>query len=65
MHEEVDVLIGKNFKIQAKCRKAIGQWMIPNENVDAQVIKGDRESPLIVMRYDDFIDMFKQKLKKL
>ena len=32
---------------------------------DAQVIKGDRESPLIVMRYDDFIDMFKQKLKKL
>tara|TARA_R100000005_G_C4977927_1_gene188683 strand:- start:340 stop:654 length:315 start_codon:yes stop_codon:yes gene_type:complete len=65
MHEEVDILIGKNFKVQAKCRKAIGQWMIPNENVNAQVIKGDRESPLVVMRYDDFIDLFKQKLKKL
>ena len=56
-HEEVDVLIGDDIKIQAKCRKAIGQWMIPNENVDAQVIKGDREEPLIVMKYDDWLEM--------
>jgi hypothetical protein len=58
-HEEVDILIGKDFKIQAKCRKAIGQWMIPNENVDAQVIKGDREDPLIVLKYDDWLEMLK------
>ena len=56
-HEEVDVLIGDDIKIQAKCRKAIGQWMIPNENVDAQVVKGDREEPLIVMKYDDWLEM--------
>jgi hypothetical protein len=56
-HEEVDILIGDDFKIQAKCRKSIGQWMIPNENVDAQVIKGDREEPLIVMKYDDWLEM--------
>ena len=56
-HEEVDILIGQNIKLQAKCRKAIGQWMIPNENVDAQVIKGDREEPLIVMKYDDWLEM--------
>ena len=56
-HEEVDILIGENIKIQAKCRKAIGQWMIPNENVDAQVVKGDREEPLIVMKYDDWLEM--------
>ena len=31
--------------------------MIPNENVDAQVIKGDREEPLIVMKYDDWLEM--------
>jgi len=62
-HEEVDVLIGKDFKIQAKCRKAIGQWMIPNENVDAQVIKGDREEPLIVMKYDDWLDMLDSAIK--
>ena len=56
-HEEVDILIGEDFKIQAKCRKSIGQWMIPNENVDAQVIKGDREEPLIVMKYDDWLEL--------
>ena len=56
-HEEVDILIGQNIKLQAKCRKAIGQWMIPNENVDAQVVKGDREEPLIVMKYDDWLEM--------
>ena len=43
MHEEVDVVIDKNFKVQAKCRKAMGQWMIPNNNVNAQLIKADRE----------------------
>ena len=62
-HEEVDILIGKDFKIQAKCRKAIGQWMIPNENVDAQVIKGDREDPLIVLKYDDWLEMLKYLIK--
>ena len=62
-HEEVDILIGKDFKVQAKCRKSIGQWMIPNENVDAQVIKGDREEPLIVMKYDDWLEMLKCAIK--
>ena len=56
-HEEVDVLIGDDIKIQAKCRRVMGQWMIPNENVDAQVIKADREDPLIVMKYDDWLEM--------
>ena len=56
-HEEVDVLIGDDIKLQAKCRRAMGQWMIPNKNVDAQVIKADREEPLIVMKYDDWLEM--------
>ena len=58
-HEEVDVLIGKSFKIQTKCRKKIATWMTPSENVDAQVIKADRENPLIVMRYDDWLELYK------
>ena len=37
--------------------------MIPNENVDAQVIKGDREEPLIVMKYDDWLEMLKCAIK--
>ena len=56
-HEEVDILIGDDIKIQAKCRRAMGQWMIPNKNVDAQVIKADREDPLLVMKYDDWLEM--------
>jgi len=56
-HEEVDILIGKNIKLQAKCRASMAQWMIPNENVNAQVIKADREEPLIVMKYDDWLAM--------
>ena len=37
--------------------------MIPNENVDAQVIKGDREDPLIVLKYDDWLEMLKYLIK--
>tara|TARA_R110000751_G_scaffold17863_7_gene54649 strand:- start:4035 stop:4376 length:342 start_codon:yes stop_codon:yes gene_type:complete len=62
-HEEVDILIGEDFKIQAKCRKSMGQWMIPNENVDAQVIKADREEPLIVMKYDDWLELLEYAIK--
>lgn len=57
LHEEVDILIGKNLKLQAKCRKRIGQWMLPNENVDAQVIKEDRGEPLVVMKYEDWCEL--------
>jgi hypothetical protein len=37
--------------------------MIPNENVDAQVVKGDREEPLIVMKYDDWLEMLSSAIK--
>tara|TARA_Y100001973_G_C5041956_1_gene253210 strand:+ start:360 stop:677 length:318 start_codon:yes stop_codon:yes gene_type:complete len=56
-HEEVDVLIDNNIKVQCKCRAKIAEWMIPNENVDIQVIKEDRGIPLAVMPYDDYLDL--------
>jgi len=55
MHEEVDVLIGKNFKIQAKCRKKLASFLIPTEHVDAVVCKQDRGEMLIIMRLDDVL----------
>ena len=58
-HEEVDIIIGDKLKVQAKCRKKIGEWMIPNENVDIQVIKGDRTTPLAVLPLDLFLVMYK------
>ena len=56
MHEEVDVLMGKDFKIQAKCRKKLASFLIPTEHVDAVVCKQDRGETLIIMRFDDWLE---------
>ena len=56
MHEEVDVLLGKNFKIQAKCRKKLASFLVPTEHVDAVVCKQDRGETLIIMRFSDWLD---------
>ena len=55
MHEEVDVLMGDDFKIQAKCRKKLASFLIPTEHVDAVVCKQDRGEMLIIMRLDDVL----------
>ena len=54
MHAEVDLLI-KDYKIQAKIRKSIASYLLPNENVDAQVIRQDRGEAYIVLRLDDWL----------
>ena len=56
MHEEVDVLIGDNFKVQAKCRKKIASFLIPTEHVDAVVCKQDRGETLIILRFEDWLE---------
>jgi Holliday junction resolvase len=56
MHEEVDVLMGEDFKIQAKCRKKLASFLIPTEHVDAVVCKQDRGETLIIMRFDDWLE---------
>ena len=48
-HEEVDVLMGKDFKIQAKVRKKIASFLEPTEHVDAVFCKRDR-GPIIVIQ---------------
>ena len=64
MHEEVDVLLNNEIKVQCKVRKNIAQWMLPNENVDIQVIKEDRGQPLAVLPFDDYLELIK-RLKDL
>ena len=54
MHAEVDLIIG-DYKIQAKIRKSIASYLLPNENVDAQVIRQDRGEAYIVLRLDDWL----------
>ena len=54
MHAEVDLII-KNYKIQAKIRKSIASYLLPNENVDAQVIRQNRGEAYIVLRLEDWL----------
>tara|TARA_R100000008_G_C3522593_1_gene134808 strand:+ start:19 stop:312 length:294 start_codon:yes stop_codon:yes gene_type:complete len=54
MHAEVDLII-ESYKIQAKIRKSIASYLIPNENVDAQVIRQDRGEAYIVLRLEDWL----------
>ena len=54
MHAEVDLII-KNYKIQSKIRKSISSYLLPNENVDAQVIRQNRGEAYIVLRLEDWL----------
>ena len=55
MHEEVDVLIGDDFRVQAKCRKKLASFLVPSEEVDAVVFKEDRGDTYILMRFEDWL----------
>jgi Holliday junction resolvase len=57
MHEEVDVALeldDRVYKLQAKRRKKISDYLKPSEHVDFQVLRADREDSLVVMRIEDF-----------
>jgi len=54
-HEEVDVLLEDDFKIQAKCRKKLAAFLNPTEHVDAVVCKQDRGDTLIIMNFETFL----------
>ena len=54
--EDVDVKIGK-YKGQCKMRKKIASFMKPPESCDIALIKEDREDTLVVIRYQDFLNM--------
>tara|TARA_R100001443_G_scaffold39447_4_gene52761 strand:- start:60 stop:380 length:321 start_codon:yes stop_codon:yes gene_type:complete len=54
MHAEVDLII-EDYKIQAKIRKSIASYLLPNQNVDAQVIRQNRGEAYIVFRLRDWL----------
>ena len=59
-HEEVDILIDDDIKVQAKCRKVLPKWIKPNENVDIQVIKEDRGKMYVVQELNDWLVNLKE-----
>ena len=54
-HEEVDILINDEIKVQAKVRKALPKWIAPSEHVDVQIIKEDRGKMYVVQELNDWI----------
>ena len=63
MHEEVDVLLEGEVRIQAKCRKKIAKWLKPSVFVDAVTVKENHGDTYILMRYDDFLEEYKKYLQ--
>jgi Holliday junction resolvase len=57
-HPEVDLLIN-NFKVQAKCRKQLPDYIKPSNHVDWQVIKEDRGEIYAVIPLNQLLDSLK------
>tara|TARA_Y100001938_G_C8044404_1_gene408007 strand:+ start:48 stop:428 length:381 start_codon:yes stop_codon:yes gene_type:complete len=63
-HEEVDVLINNEIKVQVKVRKTLPKYLIPTENVDIVVFKQDRGKMLVLMDFDDYLVNYKRLQEK-
>ena len=64
MHEEVDVLIEDDYRVQAKCRKKLPMFLKPSEEVDCTVFKEDRGDIYIMMRFEDWLAERKRNEEK-
>lgn len=62
-HEEVDILINNDLKVQAKVRKALPKWIKPSDHVDIQIIKEDRGKMYVVIELNDYLLTIKKDLK--
>ena len=59
-HEEVDILIDDDIKVQAKVRKALPKWIAPSQEVDVQIIKEDRGNIYVVQELNDWLVNLKE-----
>ena len=58
-HEEVDVLIERHIKIQCKRRKRLPVWLIPNENVNVQAVRADKQGAYIVLPVWEYLNLLR------
>lgn len=56
MHDEVDLVV-EEVKVQAKRRARLASYMKPSEHVDAVAMREDRGECLLVVRYEDYLDL--------
>lgn len=57
-HEEVDLLVGTK-RVQAKRRKSIAKYLLPNENVDAVAFRPDRGETVVLITWWEYLDLVK------
>ena len=57
--KDADIKIG-DWLFQVKRRKAIPKWMGLNwSEVDGCIIRQDRDKPVVIIDYEDFLDLIK------
>ena len=69
MHAEVDLIFSEKlggefreqwnytYKVQAKCRKNIAQFLKPSQNVDMQIVKEDRGKTYAIIELDKLLEL--------
>jgi Holliday junction resolvase len=58
--EEVDLVV-EGCRIQAKRRKHLPAYLALNEGVDAVTFRQDNDKTLVLVRWQDFLDIIKEK----
>ena len=70
LDDEVDIVISKinevkldnDIYLQVKGRRKLANYIKPKENViQAQVLVQDREQPLVVINFEDYVEYIKLK----
>ena len=55
-HAEVDCVIG-GYKVQAKRRAKLPEYLKPSDHVDVQAVREDRGDTLVVIPWYDWLDL--------
>lgn len=56
---DVDLVIA-GFKVQAKRRKRIADYLVPTGGADIQIIRGDRQPAFAVLPFTEFLELIKR-----
>ena len=60
LHEEVDLVVADK-RIQAKRRKSIASYLLPNENVDAVAFRPDAGETVVLLTWWEYLDLMKER----
>ena len=55
-HKDADIQVG-DWLFQCKIRKQLPKWLLADESVDGFLIRQDRGKTMVLIDYDDFLDL--------